>query len=170
VVCRAIVVALASVAVGGCAAESSESPGPSVNEAKYRAAVQKAADCTAEKGWNVSPVEREIDGTLNFSMNWDTEPPEQESRQAEEDYLACKEEHLMVTGAEQEYIDSMRLTGADWNQAYREMVSCLEDAEVTGIVVGDAVDKVVDAIPLDNIAANECFSEYRLVLFGNSME
>lgn len=168
------VTALSVVGLAGCSASSDEvSPDPVVaaNEAAYRAAMQKAADCTAAKGWQVEPLVREADGSWSFSMTSDKPLSDEDNDRQASDSMACIDKYVESTGVWTAYRKSMLLTGAQWDQAYGEFVKCLNDAGVSGVAVGDSVQKVTALIPQDGsakaIQAQACVNEYRFRLFSD---
>lgn len=166
--------ALAVVGIGGCSVSSDDnSPDPVVaaNEAAYRAAMQKAADCTAAKGWQVEPLVREADGSWSFSMTSDKPLSDEDNDRQASDSMACIDEYVESTGVWTAYRKSMLLTGAQWDQAYGEFVKCLDDAGVSGVAVGDSLQKVSAMVPRDGspaaIKGQSCVDEYRFRLFSD---
>lgn len=161
------------VGLGGCSDSSDDSRDPVVtaNEAAYRAAMQKAADCTKEKGWQVEPLVREIDGSWSFSMTSDEPLSDEDDERMASDSFACIDEYVESTGVWTTYRSSMLLSGAQWDQAYAEFVNCLNDAGVSGVSVGDSLQEVSALVPRDGspeaTSGESCVSEYRFQLFSD---
>jgi len=114
-------------------------------------------------------VEREVDLTWNFSVTWPSEPPDEEHGRAMNDVAECKALYVDNTGIWERYKNSLLLSGAEWDKAYRVMIACLEGFDVTGVSVGDSLMTVMERVEAagDSAQFQLCTVEYRWLLFGD---
>ncbi|WP_341360906.1 hypothetical protein V5H98_07365 [Georgenia sp. M64] len=154
-----------------CSAPGAEND--QVTEAEYRAAVQATADCMNEGGWEVGEVTENPDGvTYGFVIT--TEGDDAAASAAVDGaFSSCAASHL--NEVESAYLSGLQLSGAERDAVYEQMITCLEAAGVTTVVLGDdesAVTSKIDAAIATGenaVSADDawrCQQRYLLPLFG----
>jgi hypothetical protein len=138
----------------------------------FRVAYESAVECLREDGWDVTGPNLGMDG-VSYSIGYnssvtpqsdvDGAARDQENADFEKKHDECMA--VYVDPIRDEYLSSIRLTGAERDEEYRRMIACMEDAGVTGVKVGDE-EGVVGELVGDNVDAVLCLQRSLWQLFG----
>ncbi len=126
-----------------------------ITEAEYLGAVQAAADCMTDRGWEVSEPERRLDGvTYAFATGSSaaaSESQQDRSDRNERDFNECAAG--TIDPLEMAYFDLNLYTGAERSAAYGDLADCLQDSGVDGEVDGRSREEI--SILLQDSAASD---------------
>lgn len=157
-------------ALAGCSTDATAIES-APTRAEYFVAAQKAAQCIRDEGYIALEPEEEDDAYMvgygipaKINNPDEYEVSEAEQEQLQNTFDRCWDRHAKQIGIE--YLSSLALSGEAWESEYRNLVSCMEEAGVTGIAVGDKEDVVTQAMGLENEKASECYFSYRNRLFN----
>ncbi|GAA3513615.1 hypothetical protein [Georgenia daeguensis] len=152
------------IAVGGGAAMNAASTLDGASEQEYINAVQDAANCVSEAGYQVSPVTK-TGVTYGFSVNADGS-----DGRAQAIYDGCHSAHTSVT--ERAYLQGLETHGPDRESVYQEFIGCLRKAGVDTVTTADDESAVTAKITTAEAnGANidqawQCQQLYLIPLFG----
>jgi hypothetical protein len=131
--------AILLLSLTGCGGDG-DAPLQPVTQAEYRAAVETARQCVAEKGFEVSEImDATVLGMLAFSHT--------SSDAANKAYDKCYDRHL--ARIEHDWFYSNVPTGAEREVMFADFARCLEEeAGVTGVTINDRQTEIVNQMAL----------------------
>lgn len=112
-----------------------------ITEAEYLSAVDAAARCMEDKGWEVGKPSPRPDGiTYDFATGATGGDLETEPERNQIDYNECADG--TIDPLEMAYFEANLFTGEERERAYRELAECLAANGVDGVVDGATLSEV----------------------------
>lgn len=136
--------------------------GKPVTKAEYWAGIQATVQCIQEKGFDTGEPVEYAGGLYAIPLNSSADADEATEDAMMRAHDSCFRKH--AASLENRYIESMALSGEEWEADYRDMIDCLEAAGVSGIKVGDLEGVVGEAV-YGNDEAQDCLQAHLFKLF-----